>query len=217
MTIIPGQIITLKLNASDFYGRSVVSVVGASLSSSFLTSGNYSAVISESGFQFLQKNLSIPTEIQVNGTEDSSTDFVVYSVSSNAQTTTTVNYIYTDCPPFGFYYCSTYHGCECDPTFVNKRVICDYNAAQLIKPEDKWVGQLNNEAVVLSCLFDYCSRNTSVDPYDLDGQCSDNRAGVLCGGCREGYGISIALEGCSNNCPCRCQECDFVATGCLCF
>ena len=199
-TIIPGQIITLKLNASDFYGRSVVSVVGATtLTSSFLTSGNYSAVISGSGFQFLQKNLSTATQIKVNGTEDSSTDFVVYSVSSNAQTMITVNF--TDCPPFGFYYNCTYHGCVCDPNFENTGVTCDYNAAQLIKPEDKWVGQLNNKAVVLSCLFDYCSENISVNPYDLDGQCSDDRAGVLCGGCREGYGITIALEGCSNNCP----------------
>lgn len=199
VTVIPGQTVTVGLNATDRYERSVVAVVSATTQSyDFLTSGNFSAVLSESGFQLLQKDSLTSTRIQINGTEDSSTDFVVFSVSSNAQTTITVNL--TDCPPFGFYYHSTYHACVCDPNLGDKSVTCDYSSARLTKPEDKWVGQLNNEAVVLSCLFDYCSGKTSVDPYNLDDQCSNNRAGVLCGGCKEGYGCSIGLDGCSSSC-----------------
>ena len=199
MTIIPGQIVTVGLNASDRYERSVVAVVSATtLSYNFLTSNNYSVAISESGFQLLQKDSLTLTQIQINGTEDSSTDFVVYSVSSNAQATITVNI--TDCPPFGFYYHSAYHACVCDPNLESKSVSCDYSTARLTKPGGKWVGQLNNKAVVLSCLHDYCSEITSIDPYNLDDQCSKNRAGVLCGGCKEGYGSSIGLDGCSSSC-----------------
>ena len=199
MRIIPGQIVTVGLNASDLYERSVVAVVSTTtLSYNFVTSGNFSAAISESGFQFLQKDSLTSTRIQINGTEDSSTDFVVYSVSSNAQATITVNL--TDCPPFGFYYHSVYHACVCDLNLESRSVICDYSTARLIKPEDRWVGQIDNEAVVISCLFDYCSGETSVDPYNLDDQCSKNHAGVLCGGCKEGHGISIGLDGCSSSC-----------------
>lgn len=200
MTIIPGQIVTVGLNASDYYHRSVVTVVSATTASyNFLMDENYSAFIPESGFHLLQKDSVTPTEIKINGTEDGNVDFVVYSLTSDAQATITA--YFTNCPPFGFYYDSENHVCVCDPDLENNGVTCNYSSTQLTKPEDKWIGQLDGKAVVLSCLFDYCSEITSVDPYNLNGQCSNNRGGVLCGGCKEGYGINIGLNGCSDHCP----------------
>ena len=56
------------------------------------------------------------------------------------------------------------------------------------------------------CPFDYCSRlseseNTYIYGFDpnsasLDKQCSSNRAGILCGKCKEGYSLALG----SNNC-----------------
>ena len=197
--IVPGQIVTLELNASDYYHRSVVTVVSATTASyDFVTDDSYAASIPGSGFHLLQKDSINPTQIQINGTEDGNVEFVVYSLTSDAQATITANF--ANCPPFGFYYNSTQHACECDPDFKDTGVTCDYRNAKLIKPDDKWVGQLDGKAVVLSCLFDYCTKSTSVDPYYLNDQCSNNRGGVLCGGCKEGYGIKVSLNGCSSDC-----------------
>ena len=199
VTVVPGQVVTLELNASDYYQRSVVAVVSATTASyNFVTNANYSAFIPGSGFHLLQKDSVNPTQIQVNGIEYGTAEFIVYSLNSDAQATIKANF--TNCPPFGFYYNSTNHACVCDPDFDDTGVTCDYSCAKLTKPEDKWVGQIDGKAVVLSCLFDYCTENTSVDPHYLNGQCSSNRGGVLCGGCREGYGIKVSLDGCSNDC-----------------
>lgn len=200
ITIVPGQIITVELIASDYYHRGVVAVVGATTASqNLLTNDTFSVVIPDSGFQLLQKDSVTPTRIQIYGTEDGNVDFVVYSLASDAQANITANF--TKCPPFGFYYDSASRACVCDPDLVNEGVTCDYSSVRLTKPEDKWVGWLNGKAVVLSCLFNYCSKKTSVDPYYLDDQCSKNRGGVLCGGCKEDYGIKTNLNGCTKDCP----------------
>ena len=200
LTVVPGQVVTLELHASDYYQRSVVAAVSATTATyDFVTNDSYATSIPGSEVHLLQRDSVNPTQIQINGTEDGNVEFVVFSLNSDAQATITAKF--TNCPPFGFYYNSTQHACECDPDFKDTGVTCDYTSAKLIKPNGKWVGQLDGKAVVLSCLLNYCTDNTIVDPYYLNGQCSNNRGGVLCGGCKEGYGIKVGLNGCSNDRP----------------
>ena len=53
------------------------------------------------------------------------------------------------------------------------------------------------------CPFDYCTVSTNT-PYDLQGdpesQCAFNRAGRLCGGCKENYSLAIGSSHCIH-CP----------------
>ena len=47
------------------------------------------------------------------------------------------------------------------------------------------------------CPRDYCtSSQTSVDPKSPDGQCSSNRAGLLCGRCQDGYSLQLGGNKC---------------------
>ena len=184
LSVKPGQIATLLMNSTDFYQRSTVSVVSVtSFSQDFFANDNQSASVGSSGFQLLQKGTTTPTAIQFNGSQNSTGEFIIFSSSSSAQLSLSVQF--NDCPPFGFVYDDSYHVCECDPALEG--VTCNYSDFQLNKANDRWVGKVNGHPVLLRCILNYCADDKSVDPLKLDDQCAGNRGGVLCGGCREGY------------------------------
>ena len=199
LSVQPGQIATLPMNSTDVYGRSTVGVVSAtSFSQDVFVNDNLSALIGSSGFQLLQKGCTTPTAILFNGSQNATGDFIVYSSFSRAQVTLSVQF--NECPPFGFIYNDAYHACVCDPVLESHGVTCNYTDIQLNKPKNKWIGKVNDESVLLTCIHNYCTDRKSANPFDLDDQCSDNRGGVLCGGCREGYYATAGFSGCSNNC-----------------
>ena len=202
LSVQPGQIATLPMNSTDVYGRSTVGVISAtSLSQDFFVNDNLSAFIGSSGFQLLQKGFTTPTAIRLNGSQNATGDFIVYSSFSRAQVTLSVKF--NECPPFGFIYNDTYHACVCDPVLESHGVTCNYTDIQLNKPKNKWIGRVNDESVLMTCIHNYCTDNRSANPLDLDDQCSENRGGVLCGGCREGYYATTDFAGCHSSKRCN--------------
>jgi len=198
LSVRPGQIATLPMNSTDYYGRSTVGVVSAtSVSQDFFANDNLTAYVGSSGFQLLQKGFTTPTAIQLNGSQNVTGDFIIYSSFSSAQVSLSVQFNY--CPPFGFVYNETYHACVCDPK-LDGSVTCNHTDILLNKAEENWIGKVNNQPVSKTCIHNYCTDNKSVNPFNLDDQCSNNRGGVLCGGCREGYYATTGFSGCSKSC-----------------
>ena len=71
--------------------------------------------------------------------------------------------------------------------------------------KNNWVNLDKNATIIYNknCPFDYCNK-TYAKPIDLerhpDSQCAFNRAGRLCGGCKENYSLAIGSSHCIH-CP----------------
>jgi len=192
--IMPGQITTVYLNATDHYGRPAIDTITASMiSRQFKVLRNSSADVLTSGYQLLQGDSLTATKIQINGTKNRSTSVVIYSLYAGAQL---IIPVYIKSCHFGYIYDATQHACLCDTDLLKKGVTCDYQNGYLKKPRNKWIGVLDGDTVVLSCVYDFCMDLESVDPHNLEDQCSDNRGGLLCGGCKQGYNTKTGLSGC---------------------
>ena len=195
LDIMPGQIATIYLNATDHYGRPAIDTIAAStISRQFKGVKNSSADVLTSGYQLLQGDSLTSTEIQINGTENRNTSLVIYSLYAGAQLRIPVQT--TSCW-FGFVYDATQHICLCDPHLLNKGVTCNVNG-YLSKPRKKWIGMLENNIVVLSCVYDFCRDLELVDPRNLEDQCNYQRGGLLCGGCRHGHYAKTGHSGCGH-------------------
>ena len=105
------------------------------------------------------------------------------------------------CPP-GFTLLGEPPLCDCYPEIADNGVECSIvNGKDIFQWKGNlWMG-LRGEGVTYSrqCPFDYCTRN-SVKKISLqnesDTQCAFNRAGQLCGGCREGFSLAIGSSHC---------------------
>ncbi|XP_065910868.1 uncharacterized protein [Dysidea avara] len=195
ITAIPGQVTTILLSAINYYNKSAISVVSTNaFTQGALASQNYSAELEDPGFQLIRG--TTPISIQINGSQNTNVNVTIYSSLSRAQLSIPVHL--KSCPPFGFIYIGK--SCVCDPALENRGVTCNFTSGRLKRPKNKWMGNVNAKAVVLTCVQNYCSGRRSIDPFDLDDQCVDYRSGVLCGGCREGYSARIDLSGCTNTC-----------------
>jgi len=194
VNIMPGQIPTVYLNATDHYGRPAVDTIAASMfSRQFKVIRNFSSTVSPSGYQLIQGISLTATDIQINGTENRNTTLVIYSLNSAAQIRIPAYISYCT---FGFTYNLTHRACICDSYLEDKGITCDYHTGHLIKPKHKWIGVLDDTIVVLSCIHGYCSDGRSVNTKDFDEQCKDHRSGILCGGCKSGYGTKTGYTGC---------------------
>ena len=109
------------------------------------------------------------------------------------------------CPP-GFALIGEPPKCDCYPELANYGVECMLtNGKKIFKWEGSlWIG-IKGEGVTYSkqCPFDYCDVG-SLKEISLENesnkQCRFNRAGRLCGGCKEGYSLAIGSSHCIH-CP----------------
>ena len=97
--------------------------------------------------------------------------------------------------------------CVCHSDINNYVSTCNSENATFLKKKNSWIGFVNNSSYLVhpSCPYDFCkppmtvniSLNNSSDFYAQD-QCAYNRAGLLCGQCREGLWLSITTPNCLN-------------------
>ena len=109
------------------------------------------------------------------------------------------------CPP-GFALLGEPPKCDCYPELANFGVECRItNGREMLKWKGNlWIGVIG-EGVTYSkqCPFDYCDRNNLKEislQNEPNIQCTFNRAGRLCGGCRKGYSLAIGSSHCIH-CP----------------
>ena len=97
--------------------------------------------------------------------------------------------------------------CVCHSDINDYVSMCNPENATFLKKKNSWIGFVNNSGYLVhpSCPYDFCkppmtvniSLNNSSDFYAQD-QCAYNRAGLLCGQCREGLWLSAATPNCLN-------------------
>ena len=108
---------------------------------------------------------------------------------------------------------------QCPPGFVLADIRCDcylhhklFDACTIINrtgyfawSTNKWAAVYDHNGILYDtlCPFDYCNITIGklIDlETDSDSQCAFNRAGRLCGGCKEGYSLAIGSSHCIH-CP----------------
>ena len=136
-----------------------------------------------------------------------------YIYQSLLYTPPTLNITFLPCPP-GFSRLGDPPGCVCNPTLARHNFQCKFKDGN---GYHVWSGSwwLNIEFNVTNfiqysiflaryCPFNYCSQSKKIANLqnDTDTQCSLNRAGRLCGGCKENCSLAIGSSHCipcSNN------------------
>ena len=108
--------------------------------------------------------------------------------------------------PSGFLLIGEPPGCECYHSLCNNHVLCTIvNGTGLFSWNDSqiWVASSVENKITCNefCPVDYCNINFTLGTWidtanDPDAQCAYNRAGRLCGGCKEFYSIAIGSSRC---------------------
>ena len=103
--------------------------------------------------------------------------------------------------PIGFEFSPLEQACICDARLVDidSTIVCDINNLTIQRNSDFWIGFDDERGLIVQshCPFDYCnSEAISVPINNSDVQCNGNRAGILCGRCRENFSLSIGSLQC---------------------
>ena len=140
--------------------------------------------------------------ISLNYTVYNNVTSVTISAMSNPGIYTSpvyINFKIGSCPS-GFHLLT--HVCQCDST-ISSVAECHSNGT-VTRQGNRWLAysEHDNCAIVhRNCPFDYCITDSVTLPLsDPDIQCSLNRAGRLCGGCRHNYSLSLGSN--------KCQKCE---------
>ena len=98
-------------------------------------------------------------------------------------------------------------GCDCYPELTDNGIRCEVadKTGYFSWTNNLWMNtEFDTDGVMYNeyCPFDYCNKTTTHINLQLyaDSQCTFNRAGRLCGGCREGYSLAIGSSYCIH-CP----------------
>ena len=104
------------------------------------------------------------------------------------------------CPP-GFVLIGEHPGCDCHPVLTANAIKCVIHD---LKGYHKWNSstiwlQAKESDVLLSthCPLHHCKTKTMTNiEKNPDAQCDFNRAGILCGSCKENYSLAIGSSNC---------------------
>ena len=111
--------------------------------------------------------------------------------------------------PLGFTLSNKTRHCDCvQPLHDIGTVTCNISGRSIQRRRTTWIGVLgstNSTSVIFSttCPFSYCIESNvtiSVIHLNQDEQCSDDRSGILCGGCRANYSLVLGSNRCLPNC-----------------
>ena len=152
--------------------------------------------------------------IFVNTNLSSAVLYLTPSVRGLYDTSNVIEVLLLACPA-GFTLIRTKKVCDCAPPLLTIGTVSCYISGRSIQREGTvWIGALQQNthytSVIYSnvCPFLYCSINkvnitVNKTHLDQDVQCNDNRAGILCGGCRVNHSLALGsnrcLPGCTNN------------------
>ena len=107
------------------------------------------------------------------------------------------------CPP-GFTFNNDSLVCQCDSVIEKNadgsNVTCDIISNTISHNPEIWVGfdNITNSTIIgKDCPFDYCIHDrVTFNIFDEAKQCAFHRSGVLCGGCADGYSLSLGTNEC---------------------
>ena len=107
-----------------------------------------------------------------------------------------------ECPP-GFELSETTGTCVCDQIIIDALtdVTCNIQSQQITSHRgNMWMGYDSGRNCVIAfanCSYDYCTTSGfTLNISEPDTQCAFNRAGILCGGCADGYSLVLGSNKC---------------------
>ena len=132
--------------------------------------------------------------IRVFGSENSTYNLSI--TSNEAQVEFIIKVHLKNCV-LGFVYNYAAQSCECEISLLMEKVACQ-NDGSVTFPSGLWIGFIEGKGFAQrKCISSYCEVNTTqlfLD--DPDKQCRNNRSGILCGQCKEGYSRVIGSSVC---------------------
>ena len=100
--------------------------------------------------------------------------------------------------PIGFPFLNNV--CSCRSELNTSSITCDINTQIITRDGDTWIGYNNDSDCLIvypRCPFDYCNDGTVhfkvTSPHP---QCLQNRSGILCGQCSEGFSLMLGSNQC---------------------
>ena len=203
---IPGQSVLLNVSTMDGFMQDISSVITSYVvdtSSSIVgVSINATLRLGTSGFVAIQNKPTV-LSLTVLGAENQLVDGAFYALDSGFTAQTEIFVQVQRCPN-GFKYNDTMLICVCLDYLQEHNVQCDTSSLSFVVPEDTWLGPVSSdgELSVETCLL-YCNRETKTvnilnGTADYDSQCASgqNRGGVGCGSCRDGYSLALGSTKC---------------------
>ena len=201
--IMPGEQWTARVTARDFYNQEVPLLTTLRLLQSenikdFSIDGNVVAFIDDEDnkltFEFL-------------GEEGQTVTFQFLPIIS-FRPSNSFSFTFTDCK-VGFIYNKTRRACICDELLLSLHpsIQCNPNGT-ISYGTQRWIGFRNNTFknkgqypyiyTTGLCIFDYCDESVILieNLSNISEQCNHNRAGTLCGRCREGYSRVLGSTAC---------------------
>ncbi len=120
-----------------------------------------------------------------------------------------LNITFLPCPP-GFILLENPLRCDCHPHFIKMRCTLKSGKGYISWNSTRWINTINTTTVMEGskiitkdrCPFSYCkSSKKDIDlQHNPDAQCDFNRAGKLCGKCKDTYSLAIGSSHCIH-CP----------------
>ena len=90
--------------------------------------------------------------------------------------------------------------CICRPELKTSSITCNINTQLITRHGGTWIGYHNDSdclVVYPNCHFDYCNDGTVIFKIlSPEPQCLDNRSGLLCGQCSEGFSLMLGSNQC---------------------
>ena len=191
-SFMPGQEIFFSIFTADQLNQSVTAAVIAQ---------GVSATAGDSEYWLTSTNYGT----NIYGQQNTTRNITLYSLGTYVQSKST-SVALGECS-FGFEYNSTSGNCQCSAATLSSGVTCDEDLKAFNVRYGQWFGPgpVNVGVVLHSCLLDYCQpqifgHDIMVEPQAIDNQCTNNRGGLLCGGCQKGYSAVLGTN--------RCLKCD---------
>lgn len=200
-TIMPGKMLEADLGAFDQLDQPVPLTVFSQVVGEEFSGNKAAASIGATNRYLLDGQIDEFTmvPVKVYGPENSAYNLII--TSNEAQVEFSLNITLTNCS-LGFTYDNDTKSCECQVQNSVEQIFCE-NDGSVTFLRGPWIGYIDGHGFVTSeCnFFDYCYQNlTQVFLDDADSQCRNNRTGILCGQCREGYSRVFGSS--------RCRECE---------
>ena len=195
----PGQTLTVAIAALGYTGSLGLGFTPAIINTDFVQNGTLISLAANQMIQQIHKgcsNLSYnfyatPQLVKISLIPIVERYFYAFYVN-----------IMLEACPIGFQLSNgTLKQCICNSLIEQRGLSCDINTQTISRSRDLWIGLTNHttqpEITVASCLPAYCAQNDiPVHLKSPDEQCSNNRSGILCGTCRDGFSLVIGTSRC---------------------
>ena len=193
-SVYPGQMIYLNLINILGYEYDYISVTARTGLPTSCRIGKNSELV-----QLIHKNCT-KLQFTIQGTKEWCELFLSYS-----QTDAVIFYVkFLPCPP-GFSLNKLEGYCQCDPLLTSTNIIsissCNINDQTIFHPGNSWIRITTNHTFKVSphCPFHYCSPYSSyLNLSNPNFQCQFNRAGLLCGQCKNGLSTVFGTSKCKH-------------------